>query len=71
MRFWDHYPPQEALAAEVRRFERALIQSELENNRGDVPTTSKALRVPIKTLYDKIQRHAIHLQSSRSRYESC
>ena len=59
-------PAEEALAAQVRRFERALIQSELENNRGDVPTTSKALRVPIKTLYDKIQRHSIHLQNSRS-----
>jgi two-component system C4-dicarboxylate transport response regulator DctD len=58
-------PAVETLADQVRRFERALIRYELHKNRGDVPITSKMLRVPVKTLYDKIQRHGIDLQSYR------
>lgn len=54
------------LADQVRRFERTLIQSELQKNKGDVLTTSETLRVPIKTLYDKMQRHSIALEKRRN-----
>jgi two-component system, NtrC family, C4-dicarboxylate transport response regulator DctD len=58
-------PHEEPLADQVRHFERALIQSELQKNKGDVLTTSETLRVPIKTLYDKMQRHDISLERHR------
>ena len=44
---------------EARHFERALIEAELRKNMGDVLATSEMLSVPIKTLYDKMQRHTI------------
>ena len=59
-------PGEEPLAEQVRHFERALIQSELQKNKGDVLTTSETLRVPIKTLYDKMQRHSISLEKHRN-----
>ena len=38
-------PAEEPLADQIRHFERALIQTELQKNRGDVFTTSEMLRV--------------------------
>ena len=57
---------EEPLADQIRHFERALIQAELQKNKGDVLTTSEMLSVPIKTLYDKMQRHSIFSEKYRS-----
>jgi two-component system C4-dicarboxylate transport response regulator DctD len=59
-------PAEEPLADQIRHFERALIQAELQKNKGDVLTTSEMLSVPIKTLYDKMQRHSIFSEKYRS-----
>jgi two-component system C4-dicarboxylate transport response regulator DctD len=59
-------PAEEPLADQVRHFERALLLSELQKNKGDVLTTSEMLGVPIKTLYDKMQRHNISLEKHRN-----
>jgi two-component system C4-dicarboxylate transport response regulator DctD len=50
---------EEPLTDQIRHFERALIEAELRKNMGDVLATSEMLSVPIKTLYDKMQRHSI------------
>lgn len=57
---------EEPLADQVRHFERALIQAELLKNKGDVLAASELLRVPIKTLYDKMHRHGISLEKHRN-----
>ena len=57
---------EEPLANQVRHFERALIQAELQKNKGDVLAVSEFLQVPIKTLYDKMHRHGISLEKQRS-----
>ena len=44
------------LGDQVARFERSLIAAELRRHKGSVPTTSDALGVPVKTLYDKLRR---------------
>jgi two-component system C4-dicarboxylate transport response regulator DctD len=59
-------PAEEPLADQVRHFERALIRAELLKNKGDVLAASELLRVPIKTLYDKMQRHGISLEKHRN-----
>jgi two-component system, NtrC family, C4-dicarboxylate transport response regulator DctD len=59
-------PAEEPLADQVRHFERALIQAELLKNKGDVLAASELLRLPIKTLYDKMQRHGISLEKHRN-----
>jgi two-component system, NtrC family, C4-dicarboxylate transport response regulator DctD len=59
-------PAEEPLADQVRHFERALIQAELLKNKGDVLAASELLRIPIKTLYDKMQRHSISLEKHRN-----
>src|SRR5215211_811859 len=53
-------------AAKVRNFGAPLFQSKLKKNKGDVLTTSEMLSVPIKTLYDKMQRHSISLEKHRN-----
>ena len=58
-------PAAESLADQVRHFERALIQAELQKNKGDVPAASAMLSIPIKTLYDKMQRHSISSEKYR------
>jgi two-component system, NtrC family, C4-dicarboxylate transport response regulator DctD len=58
-------PAGELLADQVRHFERALIQAELLKNNGDVHAAGELLQVPIKTLYDKMQRHGISLEKHR------
>jgi two-component system C4-dicarboxylate transport response regulator DctD len=49
-------PSEANLAAQVARFERALIEEELRRQRGSVSSASEALGVPKKTLYDKLRR---------------
>jgi two-component system C4-dicarboxylate transport response regulator DctD len=45
-----------SLSDQVLRFERALIVAELRKHDGDVLAASETLRIPIKTLYDKLHR---------------
>jgi two-component system, NtrC family, C4-dicarboxylate transport response regulator DctD len=59
-------PAEEPLADQVRHFERALIQAEVLKNKGDVLAASEILRVPIKTLYDKMHRYGISLERHRN-----
>jgi two-component system C4-dicarboxylate transport response regulator DctD len=59
-------PAEEPLTDQVRHFERALIQAELQKNKGDVLAASEMLSIPIKTLYDKMQRHGISPERNRS-----
>jgi two-component system C4-dicarboxylate transport response regulator DctD len=44
------------LSDQVSRFERALIAAELCKHDGDVLAASETLRIPTKTLYDKLHR---------------
>src|SRR5262249_48393047 len=46
----------QSLAAQVARFEQALIAAELRRHGGNVIAASDALGVPAKTLYDKLRR---------------
>jgi two-component system, NtrC family, C4-dicarboxylate transport response regulator DctD len=59
-------PAEEPLADQVRNFERALIQAELNKSKGDVFAASELLQVPIKTLYDKMHRYGISPEKHRN-----
>jgi len=54
-----------SLAQQVDGFERALILRELAASRGDVKAATEALRIPRKTLYDKLARHGIDPKAYR------
>jgi DNA-binding NtrC family response regulator len=47
------------LAEQVDEFERSVIVDQLRRHQGNVASVSKVLAMPKKTLYDKINRHAI------------
>jgi DNA-binding NtrC family response regulator len=49
----------EGLAARMDMVERILIEDALRQHRGRVAAVAEALRLPRKTLYDKIGRHGI------------
>lgn len=53
------------LAAQVEAFERQLIMAALTDSKGDVPAAADALAVPKKTLYDKLKRFDIEIDSFR------
>lgn len=53
------------LAAQVEAFERQLIMAALTDSKGDVPAAADALAVPKKTLYDKLKRFGIEIDSFR------
>lgn len=55
---------QEPLPRRLERYEETLIRETLAANDGNVQETIKALGIPRKTFYDKMQRHGI----SRSDY---
>ena len=55
----------EGLRGRVDRFEAEAITDALTATHGDVPQTLEALRIPRKTLYDKIRRHNIDLARFR------
>jgi two-component system, NtrC family, C4-dicarboxylate transport response regulator DctD len=59
-------PAEEPLPDQVRSFERALIQAELHKSKGDVFAASELLQIPIKTLYDKMQRYGITPEKHRN-----
>ncbi|MBD3836924.1 sigma-54 dependent transcriptional regulator [Brevundimonas sp.] len=48
-----------SLPERVNRFEADLLRAALEAHRGDVPAVLAEMRVPRKTLYDKLQRHGL------------
>lgn len=49
------------------RFEAGLISDVLSATGGDIQQTLRTLRVPRKTLYDKIRRYSIDLGRFRAR----
>jgi two-component system, NtrC family, C4-dicarboxylate transport response regulator DctD len=48
-----------SLSAQMRQFERGLIQHELRKQNGSVAAASQALGLPRTTLYDKIRKHQL------------
>ncbi|GAA4778029.1 sigma-54 dependent transcriptional regulator [Stakelama sediminis] len=48
-----------SLADRVERFEASLIRETLDHSDGDIRTVMAALKLPRKTLYDKMRRHGI------------
>jgi DNA-binding NtrC family response regulator len=48
-----------SLPERLSRFEADLLRAALEAHRGDVPAVLAEMRVPRKTLYDKLQRHGL------------
>jgi two-component system C4-dicarboxylate transport response regulator DctD len=58
--------PARSLADQVDEFERCIIVEQLRRCHGSVAAASEALSIPRKTLYDKVHRYAISLESFRS-----
>ena len=64
--FFDHslndYRADEiqSLSSRVQNYEKLLIVDALKKNKGDVGLASDSLKIPKKTLYDKIKRYAIN-----------
>ena len=59
--------PQDGLAQRVARYEAELIREALSNHRGDIRKVTATLRLPRKTLYDKMARHGIQPADHRDR----
>jgi two-component system C4-dicarboxylate transport response regulator DctD len=59
--------PQDSLARRVARYEAELIREALSTHRGDIRKVTAALRLPRKTLYDKMARHGIQPADHRDR----
>ena len=57
----------EGLAAEVDRFEKAVIEATLSETAGSVTDAHLRLRIGRKTLYEKMQRHGIDPDRFRGR----
>ncbi len=57
----------DGLRERVDWFEAELITDTLSANHGDIQQTLRTLRVPRKTLYDKIRRYSIDLSRFRAR----
>ena len=55
-----------ALPERVAQFEAHAIRDALASAGGDIATTLALLRIPRKTLYDKIARHGIDPKTYRS-----
>lgn len=47
------------LPAQVERFEKMLLQAELERHGGSIKDTQVSLGLPRKTLYDKLKKHGL------------
>jgi len=72
-RCWASIPPLAdgasdlpALPERVAQFEAHAIRDALASAGGDIATTLALLRIPRKTLYDKIARHGIDPKTYRS-----
>lgn len=59
--------PAQSLSERVDQFERRLIEEELRRADGQVTKAAEALKIPRKTLYDKLQRHSLNPDSYRKR----
>jgi two-component system C4-dicarboxylate transport response regulator DctD len=57
---------QESLPKRLERYEETLIRETLAAHGGNVQETIKALGIPRKTFYDKMQRHGITRADYRS-----
>jgi two-component system C4-dicarboxylate transport response regulator DctD len=57
----------EGLAARVERFEASVLRDTLRDTGGDIRATMAQLRLPRKTLYDKLNRHGIDPDRYRGR----
>ena len=55
------------LADQLARYEAELIREALERHGGDVSAVTEALRLPRKTLYDKLQKHGLKPADFRHR----
>lgn len=55
-----------SLPDRVERFEESLIKETLAATRGDIRATMQRLRIPRKTLYDKLRRHRINIDAFRA-----
>lgn len=54
------------LSERVQAYEAELIREALTAGRGDIRTVTQALRIPRKTLYDKMARHGIRPAEHRT-----
>ena len=50
----------QSLADRVRAYEAELIRECLRTRHGDVREAARALKIPRKTLYDKLTKHGVH-----------
>lgn len=55
-----------SLPERLNRFEGELLRGALEAHRGDIAAVLAEMRVPRKTLYDKLQRHGLKPSAFRS-----
>ncbi|PSJ43816.1 DNA-binding response regulator [Zobellella endophytica] len=55
----DQDPSALGLAARVDHFEKTLIQAELARHGGSIKDTLESLKLPRKTLYDKMKKHGL------------
>lgn len=63
----DESEEDQSLAGRVQRYEAELIREALSSSQGDIGRVTAALRIPRKTLYDKMTRHGIKPASHRAR----
>jgi two-component system C4-dicarboxylate transport response regulator DctD len=54
-----------SLSARLENYERCLIREALRSTKGNVTETAEHLHLPRKTLYDKLNRHALDPESFR------
>jgi two-component system C4-dicarboxylate transport response regulator DctD len=48
-----------SLPDRMHRFEGELLRGALQTHRGDIVSVLEEMRIPRKTLYDKLQRHGL------------
>jgi two-component system C4-dicarboxylate transport response regulator DctD len=56
-----------SLPQRVEQFEENVIRDALSMSGGDVRVTLEQLKIPRKTLYDKLKRHGISIDRFRGR----
>lgn len=59
--------PENGLAERLARFERRILQDTLETFGGDIAEALLHLKIPRKTLYDKLKRHGLKPATFRRR----
>ena len=61
----EREPAAPGLAARVDQFEKTLIQAELARHGGSIKDTLASLKLPRKTLYDKLARYGLRAEDFR------